>query len=329
MLQTADQASYTQDGDESSRRRSTFYVPLTSSTEDLVLHVEERKKSVDHMYNPDLSACSFDWSLNDSIDNSEMMVSNEKSQDESNKHKRYGIVLNQSVNIDDSNLEINHRQKSKATSSTPIRLAKAKSRSSINEPVVLLHPAAEQTPISPLKEKSKTLPPVQLIIKEHLITNTFPPKNSFLLKSTPKMSSSVLNYSSLSDTSTMMATSSPKKSLSFIRRAHSTKLSRSNSLLKSLTSKCVEQSNDLLVNVNELSLERLECVIKGEKSDDLIKELFFREPLDSSSECCNGSANAKDKKYDNEEDVHSGKLLFCFALGISKVLLIAGWLSVG
>ena len=316
MMQTADQPSYTQDGDESSRRRSTFYVPLTSSCEDLHLHVDERKKSVDHIYNPDLSACSFDWSMNDSIDNSELMVINEKN-DETNKHKRYGIVLNQSVNIDDSNLEINHRQKSKATSSTPIKLIKSKSRSSINEPVVLLHPAADPSPISPLKEKSKTLPPVQLIIKEHLITSTFPPKTSFLLKSTPKMSSSVLNYSSLSDTSNVLtvnepkATSSPKKSLSFIRRAHSTKLSRSNSLLKSLTSKCVEQSNEhLLVNVNDLALDRLESVIRSDKSEEIIKEMFFREPLDSSTECCNSSTNGKDKKFENEEDVHSGKRFF-------------------
>lgn len=270
MLQTADQTSFV---DESSRRRSTFYVPL--STEDLT-----SDQGKDDHYNPNLSGYSCDWSLNDSIDSSEML--RDKSHDDSTRLKRYGIVLNGSVNIDDSNLEVhaNHKRvKSKnLTSSTPIKDDK-----------VCDSPAAVAK--TPVKEKSKTLP-----VKETPIAATFPPKSSFILKSTPKISSSH-NYSSMSDKST------PKKSLSFIRRTHSTKLSRNNSLLKSLTSKCVEHSNEnLSVNVYDLSTERLALYLKADNCDDLMKDLFFRESLDTSS-----SAESGKNKENEEEDAMSGK----------------------
>lgn len=300
VTQTADQTAF---GDDSSRRRSTFYVPL--STEDLSSRdIDHAQHPNDQMYNPNLSGYSCDWSLNDdSTDGSEMLVSREKSQmsnDDSNRLKRYGIVLNGSVNIDDSNLEVhaNHkRTKSKnLTSSTPIKDA-----SKIKQTSVCDSPAAVIT--SPVKEKSKTLP-----LKEMQIASTFPPKNSFILKSTPKISSSI-NYSSLSDTSTLTqqerkAIATPKKSLSFIRRTHSTKLSRNNSLLKSLTSKCVEHSNESLsVNVYDLSVDRLVLYLKADNCDDLVKDLFFRESLDtSSSDSC-----GKNHKENDDEDALSGK----------------------
>ncbi|KAH8343289.1 hypothetical protein KR059_007747, partial [Drosophila kikkawai] len=56
-----------------------------------------------------------------------------------------------------------------------------------------------------------------------ILTHSFPPKNLFLLKSTPKLQA---------DPATPAICSPPKKSLSFIRRANSTKVARSNSLLK-------------------------------------------------------------------------------------------------
>lgn len=310
MLQTADQTSF---GDDSTRRRSTFYVPL--STEDLTARDADHATNADeHIYNPNLSGYSCDWSLNDSIDASEMMVTREKSQsqlsnDDSNRLKRYGIVLNGSVNIDDSNLEVhaNHRRtKSKnLTSSTPI-----KDSTKCKQSEVCSSPAAVVEVTSPAKEKSKTLP-----VKESAVAATFPPKNSFLLKSTPKISSSI-NYSSLSDTSTHLqherkAISTPKKSLSFIRRTHSTKLSRNNSLLKSLTSKCVEHSNESLsVNVYDLSCERLALYLKADNCDDLIKELFFRESLDTSTSD-NGD---KHNKEHEDDDAHSGKHFYAAAI---------------
>lgn len=296
VLQTADQTSF---GDDSSRRRSTFYVPL--STEDLTCLEEDSGKGHE-MYNPNLSGYSCDWSLNDSIDASAMLVSNDQSPlsvEDSNRLKRYGIVLNGSVNIDDSNLEVhaNHkRTKSKnLTSSTPI---KSQSKTNICESPIITVATS-----SSVKEKSKTLP-----VKEMQATAaTFPPKNSFILKSTPKIALSH-NYSSLSDTSALLqnerkAIASPKKSLSFIRRTHSTKLSRSNSLLKSLTTKCVEHSNEnLQVNVNDLMLERLELYLKAENCDELIKDLFFREATshEISSDSC-----VKTSKDD--DDAQSGK----------------------
>lgn len=302
VVQTADQTSFM--GEETTRRRSTFYVPLSS--EDLSsCDADHDKNSNDQIYNPNLSGYSCDWSLNESMDASEMLVSREKSQlsnDDSNRLKRYGIVLNGSVNIDDSNLEVHanlKRTKSKnLTSSTPIKdLTKCKQTEVCESPAAVI--------TSPVKEKSKTLP-----VKEmQTAASTFPPKSSFILKSTPKISSSI-NYSSLSDTSALTqqerkAVATPKKSLSFIRRTHSTKLSRNNSLLKSLTSKCVEHSNESLsVNVYDLSSERLVLYLKADNCEDLMKDLFFKESLDTSS-----SDSCGKHHKDEDDDALSGKIL--------------------
>lgn len=263
ILPTADQ-TFT---DDSSRRRSTFYVPL--SNEDLASR------------DCDDDGYSYDWSINDSIEGSEILreKSSNLSVDDCNRLKRYGIVLNGSVNIDDSNLEVhaNHRRsKSKnIASSTPIK-----------------EMTVEHQEI--VKEKSKTLP-----VKESN-PSIFPPKN---LKSTPKISSP-----SLSDTSARHILATPKKSLSFIRRTHSTKLSRNNSLLKSLTTKCVEHSNENLpVNVYDLTVERLELYLKAENCEELMKELFLREPLNTSSSD-NGSEKDKENNNNNyDDDALSGK----------------------
>lgn len=284
ILPTADQTFES----ESSRRRSTFYVPL--STEDLNL-----RDCDDDEY-------SCDWSINDSIDSSEILreKSSQLSVDDTNRLKRYGIVLNGSVNIDDSNLEVhaNHkRSKSKnIASSTPIKeMMTLKGDDAMT-------PQNHQQEI--VKEKSKTLPVKDLNQQSSAV---FPLKHSHLLKSTPKISSSI-NYTSLSDTSTRQI-ATPKKSLSFIRRTHSTKLSRNNSLLKSLTTKCVEHSNENLpVNVYDLTVERLELYLKAENCDDLMKELFLREPLNTSTSD-NGSEKDKENNNNNyDDDGLSGKL---------------------
>jgi hypothetical protein len=308
ILQTADQTAFA-DCDESSRRRSTFYVPL--STEDLTSRdSDDIKKSNEEIYNPNVSEYSYDWSINDSIDSSDML--REKSQfssDDSHRLKRYGIVLNGSVNIDDSNLEVHANHKRTKTknmaSSTPIKDA----------PNCLSDKA---TDVKVVKEKSKTLP-----VKEVQTPSIMPPKSSFMLKSTPKISTTSINYTSLSsDTSALLqhehkAFTSPKKSLSFIRRTHSTKLSRNNSLLKSLTSKCVEHSNENLpVNVYDLSIERLELYLKAENCDDLMKELFLREHFDVSVSENNNNHNQRNNNNNNhnrkemdDDDAHSGKII--------------------
>ncbi|XP_053951389.1 serine-rich adhesin for platelets-like [Anastrepha ludens] len=159
-----------------------------------------------------------------------------------------------------------------------------------------------------------------------LITHNFPPKHLFLLKSTSKLPISNSNGASSSlehnkskatksfssDTSitsppTSLAnasavqpqavTSPPKKSLSFIRRAHSTKLSRNNSLLKSIASQHqqnIQQTSgnmgggnwivdcsgswgkDFYLNydVCPLALDELESYFRSERCTTLIRERF-------------------------------------------------------
>lgn len=349
---------------------------------------ERQKRSLDKIYKPE-NGRNFEWNLNESAD---LTMSNEvelrtgikrtasataailtskndrgllerpiKSNSTSevtnrNKVKRYGIVLNGSVNLDDDEkLQINdenqchddEEQKSPSITSTPIKMMKSRSRSNI----LCLPDKSFQ--LSPLKEKSKTLPqnvsPKVLSsasasnIANHTNSSTFPPKYSFLLKSSPKIS---LNYSfdavaasltspvnttmpvspQQNDKKTQLAlspstASSPRKALSFIRRAHSTKLSRSNSLLKSLTSKCVDQSaENLLHPVSELSFDRFEECFRSDNFYALIKEMFLKDvaintnnTLATSSTAVNTSKEpTENEKCDDE--VHSGKYHYTISI---------------
>lgn len=289
MLQSTETSFVSND---SPRRRSTFYVPLvsepasvpteTSPTTECLLNIQ---KSLETLYNPDLSACSFEWSLDtggeSSLNNSDSLLSADTTESISkfqlNRAKRYGVVLN-GIDLDikkcpASSAPPPHHQQSATSNSTntstPIKLTKSNSRTSI------LAALADKTKsvASPTKEKSKTLP------QNMSPANAFPPKNSFLLKSTPRISFNH-SLSSSDTTATTIVTPSPRKSLSFIRRAHSTKLSRSNSLLKSLTSKCIDHSaaeNLCRVVICELQLERLERFFKAENRYDLVRDVFFRD----------------------------------------------------
>lgn len=339
MLQNTETSFVSND---SPRRRSTFYVPLvnepvtvvpieTSPTTECLLNIQ---KSLETLYNPDLSACSFEWSLDtggeSSLNNSDSLISSAGTTTDStssipkfhlNRTKRYGVVLN-GIDIDVKKCQPssssssssgtivngtattnNHHTEqtststaTKNTTSTPIKLTKSNSRSSIltslaDKTKSITTAAAAQSSTSPIKEKSKTLP------QNMSPTNAFPPKNSFLLKSTPRISFNHSISSSDATTSTIITTPSPRKSLSFIRRAHSTKLSRSNSLLKSLTSKCVDHNaaeNLCRVAICELQLERLERFFKADNRFELVRELFFKE-----------SATNKEK-IDRDEDSTTG-----------------------
>lgn len=275
-----------------------------------------------------------------------------------NKAKRYGIVLNGSINLDDDDNKLptndenqchDDEQKSPSNTSTPIKMLKSRSRSNI------LCLPEKSLQLSPLKEKSKTLPQnvspkvsTTNITTSHSNSITFPPKYSFLLKSPPKKS---LNYSfdavaaatspigtSPADKKSQAAnalsptsSSSPRKALSFIRRAHSTKLSRSNSLLKSLTSKCVDDTAEhLKYPVNELLFDRFEECFKSDNFYALIRELFVVK--DVGNDCNNGIAHSTTavsisrEHNDNEksdEDVHSGKYAFQFHSRLGFCLKIA------
>lgn len=296
MLQNTETSFVSND---SPRRRSTFYVPLvsepvtvpieTSPTTECLLNIQ---KSLETLYNPDLSACSFEWSLDtggeSSHNNSDSLLSSAGGSTEStssipkfhlNRAKRYGVVLN-GIDIDVKKCHSPSGSNGITSNniieqtSTPIKLTKSTSRSSILTSLTdKTKSVTATTTQSPIKEKSKTLP------QNMSPTNAFPPKNSFLLKSTPRIS---FNHSiSSSDaTTTIITTPSPRKSLSFIRRAHSTKLSRSNSLLKSLTSKCIDHNaaeNLCRVAICELQLERLERFFKADNRFELVRELFFKD----------------------------------------------------
>lgn len=352
---------------------------------------EHQKRPHDKIYKPDKSAQN-DWSFGDSTD---LISSNEvelrtgikrtasastavlsikndhhhqldrpiKSSSTSevnnrNKIKRYGIVLNGSVNLDDDEkLHINDEnqchdddndeQKSPSSTSTPIKMLKSRSRSNI----LCLPDKSFQ--LSPLKEKSKTLPqnlsPKVLTtsttnITSHTNSSTFPPKCSFLLKSSPKIS---LNYtfdamataSSSSPVNSAMtmspqaidkktqmtlspsSASSPRKALSFIRRAHSTKLSRSNSLLKSLTTaKCSDHQNvdqqhtNGNYTVSELSFDRLVECFRSDNFFSVIKEMFLLKDVPTNSDAglatSTSAVNTTKEPADNvkcDDEVHSGK----------------------
>uniref|UniRef100_A0A336MXN6 CSON007884 protein n=1 Tax=Culicoides sonorensis TaxID=179676 RepID=A0A336MXN6_CULSO len=302
------------DDDDSTRRRSTFYVPLqiTSDTNNVNLsrnNENNAKKSLDRSFNPDLSNGSLDWSLNSSLNSTgDLLVSSEKD----NKHKRYGIVLNGSINIDDS-IEIPQPSNNVSTdsqrthTSTPISLMKARSR--IN--ILSLPDKALQ--ISPAKEKSKTLP--QNLNSPHNTSNTFPPKSSFLLKSTPKILNHI-NYSSSENfygsPASPRSSLSPKKSLSFVRRTHSTKLSRSNSLLKSFSSQRYSEQNRFNhIDIIPLPRECLEQCFDSGNFEESVKQMFFveqkkpKEDEAKENKHTNISNSKYDNNYDDDSDPHS------------------------
>uniref|UniRef100_A0A182UBE3 Uncharacterized protein n=1 Tax=Anopheles melas TaxID=34690 RepID=A0A182UBE3_9DIPT len=309
---------------ESSRRRSTFYVPLTTQTSEEIGSIHEIAEttvsvekectqniqhfSLESTYQPDLSACSFAWSLNDSFnDNLDHAACKSKQE---NKIKRYGLVLNASVNIDDDETKCHEEQTSRrlqSNTSTPIRLGKSRSRSNILSNLSKDHGIAvenlasrsgivcdlirrEQSntmsdnSILTAKDKSKTLP------QNLFLVNSMPPKSSLLHHSSSrignnstfdsKKSSSIAGLSSKLPAPAMDYMISPTKSISFIRRTHSTKLSRSNSLLKSLTSRCVDQSgcntNLLRIPVKELEYARLCRILeKPAQFDHMIRDIFI------------------------------------------------------
>ncbi|XP_058065719.1 ras GTPase-activating protein raskol [Anopheles bellator] len=93
-----------------------------------------------------------------------------------------------------------------------------------------------------------------------------------------------------------------KSPLNFIRRTNSIKLSRSNSLLKNLTSKCVDNSGDSLyrlgIEVKELDSERLYQLLKqGSVTEDIWRIFFVRYQEDKEAETATLSDTSYDKRY--------------------------------
>lgn len=317
------------------RRRSTFYVSLDSAASDgngNESFCTELKRSLEKMYNPEISACNFDWGQSERSDSeatSSEQLSGEHLEAREKSSKRYGVVLRElDLNEGDADRIEGERKSPSTNTSTPIKLMKSRSRSNI------LCLPDKSLQLSPLKEKSKTLPqklsPKVLSAAmssdalsgaagANAAASTFPPKYSFLLKSSPKI---LLNHTfdggqlsvPLSPTQTrskkaclpLPVSSSPRKALSFIRRAHSTKLSRSNSLLKSLTTKCADQAADLSGRhfVRELTFSRFEECFKSDQFYDSVKEIFVND-LASLPTVFSNNGNASTKGR-GEDDAHSG-----------------------
>ncbi|GAB0097479.1 Ras GTPase-activating protein raskol [Sergentomyia squamirostris] len=222
---------------ESTKRRSTFYVPLVGAEDNSGVSLD-----------PSINLSGLDWSLSDSMSSTDILsASPSRNSPTSTRYKRYGVVLNRMNTVESDGGD---------------RLESPLSSLS-NIPVSCNVIVSEK-----VKEKSKTLP------QNLTQAATFPPKHSFLLKSTPKIS---LNYSSGNDSSPSGKASSDKKSssLSFIRRAHSTKLSRSNSLLRSLTHRADSPANIPEDPVKTLDFETLVKILRADNVEDTVREMFF------------------------------------------------------
>lgn len=310
----------------SRRRRSTFYVPLNSS---------------DHSADDslDLSACSLDWSLNESVSSDTATTTEEHKQvprgpeameqQEENNYHRLEIAVNEGHDSDQPT----------TTSSTPIKaFGKSRSRTNILNLAerITLSPA-----VSPLKEKSKTLP-------QNLSSgsSSFPAKHSFLLKSSPKISAAsptVITASPSPPPQVIPLTAkSPRKSLSFIRRSHSTKVSRSSSLLRSFTRQQqqdptqpeadgADQIPPRMVGLNAELLERLYRISVPGDFDESLRRIFFKErpeededritkgtatrrPFEGVS-CVGGSSSSTARE--EEDAIHSGNDII--------IPLLLGW----
>lgn len=300
----------------SKRRSSTFYVPLTEDCQQSL----QQQDSADEVYSLDLSACSFDWSLNDSV-SSEGPVEEKPLQNGNSA----GAIAKKTAN--DPLLQVTEGQSSSNNkgddqqTSTPIKLLATNSRTRTN----ILN-LADRISLSPLKEKSKTLPQN---LNNSLREASFPAKSSLLLKSSPKISSTTMNDGAMVIVASAspppqvipLTAKSPRKSLSFIRRSHSTKVSRSSSLLRSF--KQGEESAPLeppaMTGLNAELLERLYKIRTPEDFDESLRRVFFKErrseaaTTDSSfsgqargSGIGSGSRPEEEEGDRGEEGFHSG-----------------------
>lgn len=252
------------------RRSSTFYVPLNEDC----LNPNPNQDSADEVYSLDLSACSFDWSLNGSV-SSEGPVEEKPLQ---NVNCGGAIAKKKTSNDPEDQSDNNNRGATDDhQTSTPIKLLVTNSRTRTN----ILN-LADRISLSPLKEKSKTLPQN---LNNSAREATFPAKSSLLLKSSPKISTMndgpVVIVASASPPPQIipLTAKSPRKSLSFIRRSHSTKVSRSSSLLRSF--KQGEESTPLdppaMIGLNAELLERLYKITVPEDFDESLRRVFFKE----------------------------------------------------
>lgn len=292
---TADDPLDTSAASRRRRRRSTFYVPLNGTS--------------DHLGATTTTTSTFPLgdSADDSLDLSACSLDDSVSSDALATEEDYKQVL---LGGEEESQEL--PGEGTPNSSTPLKasIGKCRSRTNIlNLPErISLSPAA-----SPLKEKSKTLPQNM----NNSLGPAMPSKNSFLLKSSPKIyGHSVITAASPSPPPPQvvwpLTAKSPRKSLSFIRRSHSTKVSRSSS--RSFTSSFSSSSRtggrepeegelvaQQMVGLNAELLERLYKITVPADYEASLRRIFFKERTDE------GFIGAPPPPVEGvDEAVHSG-----------------------
>lgn len=249
------------------RRSSTFYVPLgdqNSAEESL-----------------DLSGCSLDWL------------------DESGSSEGAASAEIKSLAHEERVAAADDQQ-----TSTPKKyLAGSRTRTNILN-------LADRISLSPLKEKSKTLPQSLNSSRE---VAPLPGKNSVLLKSSPRIPAMGDNHEPLV---IPLTAKSPRKSLSFIRRTHSTKVSRSSSLLRSFTLRTSDEGErteqePLMIALNAQLLERLFRIREPADFNESLRRVFFKEHKNTSTSLAPTTRGCGYEEYKNssrpeeEESVRS------------------------
>lgn len=253
--------------------------------------------------------------LNDSTNTITSNHSNNKlgtrnDEDDSNLNHQQNNHL---VDYDDS--EISRMQ---TNTSTPIVQMKSRSRNNILS-VSNTSSSLSSSSSKPLtiKEKSSTLPQAGTNADNAIIasnaaasssyfvdvppTNTFPPKNKVTVVSSPihiqEKSSASRKYSSdTSITSTnMVSPAQTKKPLSFIRRTHSTKVARSNSILKTFTTTkgilSSSSGDNVRVghsdhDVHHLPFELLNKILCSDVCGELLKSYFVKRNFSDRDQSC-------------------------------------------
>lgn len=200
---------------------------------------------------------------------------------------------------------------------TPTRsnlLSLGKSRSRAN---VALD--ADRISLSPMKEKSQTLPQTLNDSRGGYGINS----SAARLMLSPGAISTASSSSAVASTPPQvicLTAKSPRKSLSFIRRSHSTKVSRSSSLLRSFTSTINPMNRSEASNIDEenpvvaLNAELLERLYKtpvAEDFDEALRRVFFKEFLHAPNTTAPATSDGRrrnDESNTQEDDaIHSGK----------------------
>ncbi|KAL5277759.1 DAB2IP family protein [Megaselia abdita] len=246
---------------------------------------------------------------------------------------------------DDS--EISRIQDIQTNTSTPIVQMKSRSRNNILS-VSNTSSSLSQPKRLTIKEKSSTLPQAgfnassvsasstadsNAAASSYFVdvpTNTFPPKNKVTaVVSSPidQKSSASRKYSSdtsITSTTNMVSPHQTKKPLSFIRRTHSTKVARSNSILKTFsTTKGILSSSsgdNMRANqhadheVHHLPFELLNKILCSDVCAELLKSYFVKRNFPEQNSLLDGQDSADNlKSMDQKQENTTSRFTLFFS----------------